>query len=228
MRTLPEDMIEVYTRPELHVASIWLHGLGVGGADLDGIVTSMKQCRNLGLHYLAPNAPVRPITVNQGMPCRAWFDIIGDPELDGVDEQGLAESCARIHQLLDEEVARGIAAEHILLGGFSQGGSLALHAGLSYPKRLAGIVALSAEVLLHDQLLAQCHEANRCTPILMVHGEQDEAVPVGLARQGCQRLIDAGLSVGWECYPIGHQVTADVVSVVDDWAFPLLAGAVAQ
>lgn len=223
MRQAQREIIEVYTRPELHAATIWLHGLGVGGSDLDGIITSLKRCRDIGLHYQAPSAPIRSITVNQGLPCRAWFDVKGDPELAGVDEQGLAESVALVHSMLDEEVARGIDPQFILLGGFSQGGTVALHAGLTYSKPLAGIVGLSTEVLLADQLQAKAHAANRQTPVLLVHGEDDEVIPADLANDGVKALQGMGNPVDFHRLPMGHAVTAEAVSIVDDWAYPLLA-----
>lgn len=223
MKPISEDCIEVYTRPELYAASIWLHGLGTGGSDMDALVTSMSRCREIGLHHIAPNAPICSITVNDGMPCRAWFDVLGEPDKDGVDEAGLLQSCQRIHQLLDEEVARGIAAEHILLGGFSQGGALALYAGLTYPKRLAGIVALATEIVSVGQLIDQRSEANQDTPILMLHGTEDTVVPYQLAYQGYQQIQAAGLSAMWQSFPVAHQVSADMVRTVDTWAYPLLS-----
>lgn len=83
----------------------------------------------------------------------AWFDLLSlDPEGEE-DEAGLKKSFALVSALVDEELGAGISAEHIFLGGFSQGGALALYSGLQLGKNKVGggIVALSCWLPLHQQ-----------------------------------------------------------------------------
>ena len=103
MKPSPDELIELYTRREVFAATIWLHGRGVNATDLDGIIRNMRMSRELGLHYVAPSAPLRPITANGGRPSRAWFDIPGDPEIVGEDHEGIRQSSEGIRELIDAE-----------------------------------------------------------------------------------------------------------------------------
>lgn len=222
MKPLPDDLIELYTRREVFAAAIWLHGLGVNATDLDDIIRNMSRSRDLGLHYVAPGAPLRPITINGGRPSRAWFDVFGDPETAGEDREGIRQSSEAIRELIDAERARGTPAECIVLGGFSQGAGLALHAGLHYPHRLAGIIMLSGELVLADDLETERDAANAQTPVLMVHGSDDETVPPDVAQRSRQRLEDLGYPVEWHEFPGGHVVTPEAVEAADAFTFRVL------
>ena len=228
MHQQARDMIELYTRPRPTAATFWLHGLGAGGSDMDAIVTNLKRSRTLGLHHLAPDAPVRPVTVNQGRATRAWFDVLGEPGAVPDDRVGLEESVAWIHGLLEQEQLRhGIPGVRTVVGGFSQGAVVAMHAGLRYRQPLAGIVVLSGELLLPELLAEERHPANIATPILMIHGTDDLAIPLAEARLGRDRLRALGYVVDWREFPMGHAVTLDVIGCVDDWLHRRLAPEVA-
>lgn len=229
MRTAQQqDCIEVYTRPELYASTFWLHGLGATGTDMDSFITHMHQSRELGLHHLAPNAGLRRVTVRGGMPMRAWFDIKGDPAEVGEDAEGIRESAARIHALLDDECARGIPSTCILLGGFSQGASLALFSALRYSQPLAGAVMFAGELLLEDTLQAERHPANATLPILLLHGSNDENTPIELARHARDRLTELGHPVELVEYELGHEVSLEQITRMDEWAFSLLQQAIKQ
>ncbi len=224
MQQQARDMIELYTRPRPTAATFWLHGLGAGGTDMDAIVTNLKRSRELGLHHLAPDAPVRPVTVNDGRATRAWFDVLGEPGAVPDDRAGMDESVAWIHGLLEQEHTRhGIPAARTIVGGFSQGAALALHAGLRYRQALAGVVVLSGELPLAELLAEERHPANADTPILIIHGVDDPAIPLADARRGRDRLQDLGYAVDWYEFPMGHAVTLDVIGCVDDWLHRRLA-----
>ena len=138
--------------------------------------------------FIFPNAPVRPVTVNNGMPMRAWYDIYSLSIRDREDAAGIRESAAAVHGLIDRERAAGISAERIVLAGFSQGGAVALQAGRALSAGLAGILALSTYLPLRATLAAEAIPANRPIPILMCHGRQDPIVPLDLARQSFDAL----------------------------------------
>jgi phospholipase/carboxylesterase len=141
-----------------------------------------------------------------GMRMRAWYDIKTLTAEGRVDEAGLRESVARLGRLIAAERAQGIASERIVVAGFSQGGAVALHAALRHPEPLAGILALSCYLPLQAALAAELAEANRATPILMCHGQQDPVLPLALGVMACNWLRAAGYRVEWKEYPMQHQV----------------------
>src|SRR6188768_690869 len=136
------ETIEIETGSQPDAAVIWLHGLGADGHDFEPIVPELQLPQRLSIRFIFPHAPVRPVTLNQGMAMRAWYDIL---ELGGVreDGEGLRASQAAVEALIAREASRGIAAERIVLAGFSQGGAITFQAGLRHPQRLAGLMALS-------------------------------------------------------------------------------------
>ncbi len=217
MEDQDESVLEVYTRREVVAATLWLHGLGVNASDLNAILVNLEQTRELGVHYLAPNAPIRPITVNDGRPARAWYDVAGAPEEVPGDRAGIEASARWIRSLLKREAERGIPSEATILAGFSQGGALALHLGLRLPTSLAGIVVLAGELLLPETLAEERHPANADTPIVMIHGADDPIVPLAVAEASRDRLRDLGYQVEWHEVAGGHKVAPETVDLVDRW-----------
>ena len=138
-----EDTITLLPPGTARASVIWLHGLGADGYDFVPIVPELRLPDALAVRFVFPHAPVRPVTVNGGYEMRAWYDITALTPAGRDDATGLDESVARIGTLVAAERALGIAASRIVLAGFSQGGAVALHAGLTAVERLAGIVALS-------------------------------------------------------------------------------------
>lgn len=114
--------------------------------------------------------------------------------------------------LLDREEQRGVPSARIVLAGFSQGGAMALHAGLRRPQRLAGIVALSAYLLLPDRLEAELAPVHQGLPVFMAHGLADPIVPLIGAQLSRDRLRAAGLDVEWRTYPMPHAVHPEEVA----------------
>lgn len=195
-------------------AVIWLHGLGADGHDFVPVVPELGLPDEAAVRFIFPHAPVRPITINGGMPMRAWFDALGLTRGAGEDAIGLAESSARIDALLDAQRATGIDSRRLILAGFSQGGALALHCGLRHPHALGGIVALSTWLPLADHLAAEADEANSRTPILICHGSMDPMVPMAYGAESRDRLIGAGYDVQWQDYPMQHQVCMEEIEVI--------------
>lgn len=222
-----QEIFEVYTRRKVKAANVWLHGMGVNAEDLNPILVNLRQSREIGLHYIAPNAPLRRITVNEGRPTRAWFDLRGEAGEAPLDRQGMDESTRSVHDLLDRVCGQGRDPRHLVLAGFSQGATLALHAGLRYPHTLAGIVVMSGELLFADSLMEEAEPASRDTPILMLHGENDRVVPINDARASRDALKADGYSVEWDEYPIEHTVSPEEVERVDDWIHHRLTVALA-
>src|ERR1700728_2275660 len=123
---MPLSCVETETKPNPKHAVIWLHGLGADGNDFAPIVPELVDRAWPALRFVFPHAPVRPVTINGGMPMRAWYDITGMEIAQRQDERGIRESLSQLDALIAREVARGVASEKILLAGFSQGGAIVL------------------------------------------------------------------------------------------------------
>ena len=190
---MPDDLlatIELETRPDPDAAVIWMHGLGADGNDFVPIVGELELPEDLGIRFIFPHAPMRPVTINGGMVMRAWYDIVGSDLTNRGDETGIRDSQRRIEQLIAREKARGIAASRLVLAGFSQGGVIALQAGLRHPERLAGIMALSTYLALPQALAAEADPAKSDVPIFMAHGTADPMIRLDWA-DASRRALEA-------------------------------------
>ena len=184
---------------------IWLHGLGADGHDFEPIVPQLR-LPDVPLRYVLPHAPLRPVTINNGIAMPAWFDVIGLERRSRQDEDGIRKAESQLHQLIRRENERGIASDSIVLAGFSQGAALALHTGLRFPERLAGIIGLSTFLPLAWTVDAEALEANRATPIFLAHGTLDPLVPPALGEEARDFLRARGFRVEWKTYPMEHAV----------------------
>jgi phospholipase/carboxylesterase len=202
---------------------IWLHGLGADGRDFVPIVPELKLPAEPGVRFVFPHAPVRPVTLNNGMRMRAWYDIRTLTAEGRADETGLRESGARLAEYIAKERAAGIDAARIVVAGFSQGGAVALHAGLRYAEPLAGILALSTYLPLASTLATERNAANQETPILMCHGLYDPVLPHGLGVMARDALRAFGYTVDWQEYPMQHQVCLPEIEAIGAWLQARLA-----
>ena len=208
------EYVEVTTADKPEYSVIWMHGLGADGHDFEPIVPHLGLPPGLPLRFIFPHALMRPITINGGAVMRAWYDIIEISTTKGQDEAGIKHSAEKIQALIDQEIGRGIPANRIILAGFSQGGAMALHVGLRYPQKLAGIMVLSAYLMFPDRLQAEMSSANANTPIFLGHGTQDPMVPFELG-EAVRAALQAGeWPIEWHQYPIPHSVSqAEIVDI---------------
>jgi len=219
------DRVEVPTGPEPTASVIWLHGLGADGHDFEPIVPELrKTAAQRQVRYIFPHAPKRPVTVNGGAVMRAWYDLY-DLGINRAqeDEQGIREAVGLVQGLIDEEKARGVPAERIVLAGFSMGGATALYSGLRHGERLAGLMGLSCYLPLADQLAEERSPANADTPVLLAHGTYDPVLPLQLGSAARDTLTGLGYRVEWQDYPMEHQVCMEEITLVDDWLSRVLA-----
>lgn len=223
MTQLPEA-IEIETAAEPDAAVIWLHGLGADGYDFEPVVPELRLPPHLRLRFVFPHAPVRPVTINMGMPMRAWYDIL---QMGGgrEDEAGIRASQAQVQSLVEREKSRGVAPQRIVLAGFSQGGAIALQAGLRHAERLGGILALSTYLPLAGSLAAERSPANRDTPVFMAHGMQDPMIALARARESRAALEALGYAVEWKEYAMAHSVCGEEIVDIAAWLLRLLAAA---
>lgn len=172
--------------------------------------------RRLAARFVFPHAPERPVTINMGMRMRAWYDIA---ELGGRSEDGagIRASQALLEGLIARERARGIEARRIVLAGFSQGGAIALQAGLRHPERLAGIMALSTWLPLAATLELERSRENADVPLFMAHGLHDEMVAIDRALASRDALEALGYAVEFHEYEMGHAVCPEEVTAIAAW-----------
>jgi phospholipase/carboxylesterase len=148
---------------------------------------------------------------------RAWYDIFGTDLSHREDEAGLRKSQAQVEQLMEREKARGIAAERIVLAGFSQGCAMTLQTGLRYPERLAGLLCLSGYLPIHASVAAERDHANRATPIFLAHGRGDPVIPIDRAEKSRDLLRALGYSVEWHEYLMPHAVCEEEIADIGAW-----------
>ncbi|HUQ24903.1 MAG TPA: alpha/beta fold hydrolase [Burkholderiales bacterium] len=210
------EAVEIETGSPPVGAVLWLHGLGADGHDFEPIVPELRLKK--AVRFVFPHAPVRPVTINQGMRMRAWYDIFqfgGGPE----DDKGIRASQALIDKLIE---AQPVAPEKIVLAGFSQGGAIALQTALRYPKRLAGVMALSTYLPLGASLAAERAAPNAQTPIFMAHGSYDDIIPIKRAEDSRNALEKLGYRIEWHDYPMPHSVCGEEVRDISAFLAKLL------
>ncbi|TNE91558.1 MAG: alpha/beta hydrolase [Deltaproteobacteria bacterium] len=213
MNTLPAVILEPGGAPDS--AILWLHGLGASGHDFVPVAPHLDLPRT---RFVFPHAPERPVTINNGYVMPAWYDITRmdagpgrEPEADVRDAHAMVEAC------LERLYADGIPSERVVLAGFSQGGAMALHTGHRHDRPLAGIMVLSAYLLLEETLAAEGSAANANTPMLFCHGRMDDVVAVARGKAAYQRFATEGREVEWADYPMGHQVVMEEIERIGRW-----------
>jgi phospholipase/carboxylesterase len=213
------EAVEIETGAPPAAAILWLHGLGADGHDFEPIVPELRLAKPL--RFVFPHAPVQPVTINNGMRMRAWYDIFQfGPGRE--DDKGIRASQRLVEELISQEVKRGIPEDKIILAGFSQGGAIVLQTALRYPKKLGGVMALSTYLPLAATLAAERSPANAQIPIFMAHGQYDDIIPIRRAQDSRNLLQQLQFSVEWHEYPMPHSVCGEEVRDISAWLARLL------
>jgi phospholipase/carboxylesterase len=207
--------VELETRDPVDASVIWLHGLGADGHDFEPIVPELRLPGDAAVRFVFPHAPVIPVTINGGMPMRAWYDILELSVERHVDKAQLSASARAVTALIDREIERGVESTRIVLAGFSQGGAVAYEAALLYPRPLAGLLALSSYFATAGSFVP--HEANADLAVLVCHGTHDPVVPEPLGHSSYQTLLAMGHPAEYRTYPIGHEVCLEEIREVARW-----------
>lgn len=216
MTILPSEIVTTSDNTEFTV--IWMHGLGADGNDFVPIIPELKLPASLGVKFIFPHAPVRPITLNNGFEMRAWFDMFSLDRADNAKEDDILASVTWINTIIENEINNGTPAEKILLAGFSQGGVIALQAGLRYPNKLAGIMALSTYIPFDKNLLENKnidHQAG--LNIFAAHGINDPVIPVMSWKDYVPKLETKGFVVDSHSYPMEHSVSLEEINDISAW-----------
>ena len=214
---MPLPCVENETASKPRHSIIWLHGLGADGNDFAPIVPELIDRAWPPLRFVFPHAPVRPVTINNGMPMRAWYDIHGVQIADKQDEVGIRESIGQLDELIAREVERGIASDHVILAGFSQGGAIVLAGGVRHAAKLGGIVALSTYLPMSAKTSEERSAANSDLPIFMGHGSLDNVVAPTLGERSRDTLKALGYPVQWHIYPMAHSVCMEELVDLRAW-----------
>jgi phospholipase/carboxylesterase len=220
MDLLPAIEVEAPRHTPVNAAIIWLHGLGADGNDFASLVPQLQLAESYGIRFVFPHAPSIPVSINNGYVMPAWYDIFS-LELDrDLDDGQLLDSASAIQLLVDREIERGVDSRRVILAGFSQGGAVAYHAGLTYPEPLGGILALSTYFATANNIAV--HANNRNIPIKICHGNADAVVPEILGQRSLSTLQSIGLSPEYSVYNMEHSVCLEEVADISAWIRRLL------
>lgn len=198
-------------------AVIWLHGLGATADDFPPVVPELGLSGARAIRFVFPQAPVRPITINGGMPMPGWYDIKGMDIKDKQDAVGMAESQATLDGLIQAQIDAGVPSENIIVAGFSQGGAVAYFTAIRSQYRLGGILALSTYLPFMEQSESEQSGKNLNTPIFASHGTHDPVVPLALGAGSVTHLQALGYQVEWHEYPMEHNVILPQIRAVGAW-----------
>jgi len=209
---LPAVIVGPSEKPNASV--IWLHGLGADGHDFEPIVPELGFSKDERIRFVFPNAPMRPVTINYGKVMRAWYDITALGNARAFERSHLDESKEQVEAWIAHERGLGVEPDRIVLAGFSQGGAIALYAGLQQEEALAGIMALSS---YHPTPELIAGAPVKGVPVFIGHGTEDDIVPVALAEKSAEALRENGFDPEWHTYPIFHGVSADEVRDIALW-----------
>ena len=207
---MSESAIVINNTDDIIGSVIWLHGLGADGHDFSPVVELLNLPM---LRFILPNAPHRPVTMNNGYEMRAWYDLFGLAMGSPEDATGIAATQLTLEQLIQAEIDQGIPSHQIVIAGFSQGGAMALHTALRYHKPLAGVIALSTYLPLKASLALEKSTANESISIFMAHGTQDEVISLTTSQASLSVLQAEGYQVKWHEYAIAHSVS---MAEIDD------------
>lgn len=217
MPSIPLSALEIEPPDEATASVILLHGLGADGHDFSPLVPELGLGEAAGIRFVFPHAPQRAVTINGGMVMPAWYDIRALDIAADPDEAGIRASALQLTRLIEREQERGVVAGRIVVAGFSQGGAIALATGLRYPKRLAGILALSTYLPLADSLAQEAAEANRDVPIFMGHGLYDPVVPFANGSRSCRQLEKMGYPAALHSYRVEHALCVEEINDIGLW-----------
>ncbi|WP_018691286.1 alpha/beta hydrolase [Algicola sagamiensis] len=197
---------------------VWMHGLGDSAQGFYPVAEALQLPKSLGAHFVFPNAPERPVTINQGMIMQSWYDIPSFNADERANISDVKDSCTKIHQMLDELIEReDLQSNDVILAGFSQGAVMALYSGLRYPKPLGGILALSGYLADPASFVQEIHPANQKISIQMMHGTQDPVVPYTLGQDAFQKLSALSPDILWKKYEMGHELCVNQIKDIALW-----------
>lgn len=200
---------------------IWMHGLGANAADMMDLAHQLPFA-SLPLQHVFVEAPVRPITLNNGIRMQAWYDITGFKLSDKEDRKGILQSQTQITEVIEAQITAGFRANQIFLAGFSQGGAIALYTALHCGFPLAGVVALSSYL----PLALECKPVlAKHTPIFIAGGQYDPIVLPNWTKLSEQWLLAQGYhQLCCYDYPMEHSICLEELYDLANWLTKNVSG----
>lgn len=205
------ELIEINPSRPATLSIIWLHGLGASSDDFVPVAHQLHHLTGLALRFVFPQAPSRPVTINNGAIMPAWYDIRSFERDGELDTKGIELSVQQINLLIKQEIMLGLNADKIILAGFSQGAVVALSTLLAHPERLGGAIALSG-YLPYTKI-----PSNHATPIFIGHGTADDIVPYTLGQAAYHALTHANYPVTLRSYTMPHSVCDQEIRDIAGW-----------
>jgi lysophospholipase-2 len=204
--------------PSSPAALIFLHGLGdtpTGWSSLQSTLPSLRPSlapTAMKFEYVFPPAPIIASTINGGMYIPGWFDLYDWPiSLKARDDrEGILHAVAQVEKEVEKLQERGIPKSRIVVGGFSQGGAIALQTVYRSSERFCACVALSGWLTLRNDLVVS--EEAKKTPLFWGHGEHDDKVLFEQQFFGVKKLREQGVQVTKKAYQMGHQSDPEEIS----------------
>ena len=170
---------------------------------------------DVGVKHIFLAAPIRPVTINNGMRMPAWYDILGVSFQDREDIEGITQSQQIVHKVIAEQIAEGVASESIYIAGFSQGAAIALYAGLSFARDLGGVIALSGYLPCKENLAMM---QNKNLPVFLAIGQFDDVVLPPWTYHALDAIQQAGFHhIQHYEYPMGHSVCPQEIKDISQW-----------
>lgn len=181
-----------------------IHGRGADATDLAGLAHEISPD---GYRWVLPQGPL-PVPIAPGFIGWAWYDL-GETQVDTV-----RASRELLAAFTDDTLRRtGASRDRTVLVGFSQGAVMALHVGLGSPQPFGAVVAMSGHLPAAEDLLPTLAQRQE-RKVLIVHGTEDQVLPVERGRKIRDVLDRVGLSPEYYEFPMGHQITTESLAVV--------------
>ena len=201
-------------KPNEGLSVIALHGLALSENEIEATVAPVKENINCpGIRWVFPKASRREVTILKGCPALAWYDILAY-DRSRMDETGIEEATQKICETVRAERDRGPFGRRVVLMGFSQGGALALHAGLKLQGEIDGVVALATAAPFLDRI----SEATPLSPpVFFGHGFLDTRVPYAMGRETREALSSKRYETEWHSYAYGHTTGKRQLRDVSRW-----------
>lgn len=198
-----------------------LHGLGAQGDDLAPVGRLLAEQTGLTVDAVVihtPDAPFAPVTINGGYVMPSWFDILGLDRTAPVDEAGIARAVTDMVRLIEARIGDA----PFVIGGFSQGGVVALRTAMATERPPLGIFMLSTWLPARDAFSVP--PDRRTLPIFIGHGTRDDVVPHTSADSAAAHLRDLGMTaVTQHSYAMEHSIVPEELVDMADWLRARLA-----
>lgn len=213
---MEEEVIEIGS-PFAAKRVILLHGLTGTATVIRPVAEYLYRRLGESYSFILPTAQIIKVKQFNGEPVHAWFDVKSSDFRREVDVGGIFASTDRIASLIRKEISKGVSPEDIFLGGFSQGGVIALTTALLEPFAVAGVFALSSYLPLEDQLISQLTDASKDVPIFQAVSLKDEFISQEMSDRASEFLKARGNPVRVQKYDMKHEIRNRELNDVINW-----------